>query len=157
MEDIKKYALPVTVCLGFIILTFVVSLFFKRSEEEFIFEDDSLLKDYKINELIPTYVTEEQVAQKYLNEFVTLIINEPKKAYYLLDSSYRDSRFSTYESFEFFIKDRYLNDFNFYKASLSRYGSKVSNNKKYIYVYDKAGNKFLFMESSLMDYTVEIL
>ncbi len=144
------------VCAFFIILAIISAFIINKNEDEFYFQNDSgnYIKDYKINEIIPIYVDKEQLAKKYLAEYVNFMLYYPEKAYELLDEEEKEDRFSDYESFLYYINE--IKTLKFESALVSKYGSISDDGKKGLYVLDSAGNKFYFWENSVMDYKVVI-
>ena len=122
------------------------------SEEMSSIPEKSYLRNYQVNEVVPTVVDEEQMAKTYLAEYVSLIFNNPKLAYDMLDEEYRIKAYPTYESFTKYIK--LLENDKFGQAALLKYEVKMDGDYKVYNLYDIANNNFIFRESSIMNYTV---
>lgn len=130
-------------------------LLYKRNDTEYRFElENTSLRNYEVNEVIPVYVTESDIAKKYLTEFVTLMLMNREEAYSLL-SAESLNRFSTLKSFEDYVASITTEDF--LKIQVQKYSYDKENQKRVIYVVDADNNTFKFIENSLMDYRVSIL
>lgn len=155
INDSKK----IIIICGFLILISLVIIFIiKKSDklEDYYFYDDSstVIKDYKINEVIPIYVNTEQVAKKYLAEYVNFMLYYPEKAYELLDEDYKNANFENIDDFKKYIKS--IKSLKLERAEVTKYTYDIYNNKNTYYVIDSSDNKFKFIENSLMDYSVII-
>lgn len=155
MDKINKNKNIIIICISLIIFFLIIYLIFKPKKEEFLFiNNDNYLKDYDINEIIPIYVSEEDIANKYLSEYVNFLLFNKEKAYNLLTESEKNNRFQTYDQFLYYIDK--INTIKFKQAKVTKYSYKTYNDKKTLYVVDNSGNTFKFIENSLMDYKVEI-
>jgi hypothetical protein len=137
-----------------LILGATIIYFYTTKEEEFEFKiSGNYYKDYEINEVIPVYVTDEDVAKRYLAEFVNLVIYYPDKVYEILADEDKE-KYQDYEEFKKYL-DSLINDL-FVKASVKKYAITTSNNKRCIMVVDADGNTITFIENSIMNYNVSI-
>lgn len=121
---------------------------------KYLNKDDSLeyeeyLKDYKVNEYIATYVSDEDMAKIYLNDYVHNMYYDVEKAYNLLDEEYRTKRFGSLDSYK-----NYVNSLNFSTYILDRYYKKEANTYIIFGVYDQNGNFFGFKTEGVMQYKV---
>jgi len=141
---------------GILILITLVFVWFYREkgmpEEEYSLSPDTFLKNYKVNEVIPIAVNNEYIAKLYLAEYVNLMINDPQAAYDLLEPAYREKAYPKYSDFTKYIKQ--IENDKFYRAALTKYAVKTQLGRKVINLYDSAGNNFIFLEKTIMDYTV---
>lgn len=155
LNDNKK---TIIICGVLILLSLIVFLVSKKEKntEEYYFQDDSskTIRDYKINEVIPVYVNTEQVAKKYLAEYVNFMLYYPEKAYELLDAEYKAENFESFSDFKKYIKE--IKSLKLEKAEVVKYSISVYKNKNAYFVKDNSGNIFKFIENSLMDYSVII-
>ena len=94
------------------------------------------------------------MAKKYLADYVKLTINDSKKAYNLLDQECKDNKFQTYPIYTTYLKNIYSSDY--LSATVKEYGTGLNDNKTIYNITDGAGNKYLFTEKSIMNYTVTI-
>lgn len=147
------------IIIGVILVLFAVAfnyLYNKNNEDEPT-EYYQELKDYKANEYIPTYVSDNDMAKIYLNDFITTAITDPESSYDLLDGEYRNIKYPTYESYynDFAIDVTYPKIRDFYKKNINGY--------VVFGVYDINDNIYIFKTKGVMqysvyldDYTVEI-
>ena len=61
------------------------------------------LKKYSANEYIPTYVSSEDMAKIYLNDYSYYMKYDQDKAYNLLDENYKNTKFSSFNDFRNYI------------------------------------------------------
>lgn len=116
--------------------------------------DNSFLRDYQINEVVPVYVTDEDLARSYLAEYVNLLLYDRQKAYELLDVDIKEESFETFDIFDNYVNNIITPDF--LKMKVVKYKIVIEKNQRLIYVVDYAQNTFTFIENSLMDYQVSI-
>jgi len=112
------------------------------------------LKDitkYEVNSVVPVYVSKEEMANKYLIDFLYIASTSPIEAYKLLDDDFKNEKFLTYEDYEKYIKSLVKES----KKALE-YAVSTKNNKRVYYVKDNVGNEYEFIENSIMDYKVAI-
>ena len=155
MDKLKDNYKPALVALCIIIIPVVIAILLKEDEigggrvKQETFE----IKNYAINEIIPVYVDDEGLVKKYYSDFIDLMINDPKSAFALLDDESLMEQFTSYKAFE-----KYVNELKqtrgFYTATIRNYSSQVDGGKKLYYVMDSIGNEYIFVETSIMNYTV---
>lgn len=119
---------------------------------------DIYLKNYKVNEYINTYITDEEMARIYLNDYIRNMKYDIDKAYDLLDDEYRQEKFGTIENYK-----KYVNNLKYTSYTLTRYYKQERNDTIIFGVYDNHDNLFIFKTNGVMqykvyldDYTVEI-
>ena len=110
---------------------------------------DEFLKNYKVNEYIATYVSDEDMAKIYLKDYTHTMYYNVEEAYKLLDEDYRNAKFPTLNSYI-----NYVNSLPFTKYELTKYYRKVENGYVIFGVYDNNGNIFIFKTSGVMQYSV---
>ena len=109
---------------------------------------------YKVNEVLDIYVSLEEVSTKYLSDLVTMVNYFPKELYEKLDDNTKE-KYGTYQEFEYAINR--LKTLDFLDAKVKSYTNSVIDNKSAIYVIDKAGNNFVFIEDSINYYKIRIM
>ena len=117
----------------------------QKDEREFI----KYIKDYEINEYIPTYVSDSDMAKIYLNDYVYIMHSDIEKAYSLLDEEYRNKKFGNIDVFS-----NYVNSLTYTSYKMDSYYIDNVNGYKIFGVYDKNGNLFIFKTKGVMQYTV---
>ena len=154
MEYIKKNKNGLLFALLAIVLCIVLLNVFKK-KDSFEYElDNDYLRDYEINEIVPVYVTDEEMAKKYLSEYVNLMLNRPDKAYELLSDNYKENKYTSLNEFKQYINNIFTTEFS--NAIVVQYGYNYIDGNNCLVVEDKDGNRFKFIESSIMNYKVEI-
>lgn len=148
----------------FIIISVIVLVFFLSYQLiKKLTTDDSLgysefLKNYEVNEYIATYVSDEDMAKIYLNDYIHNMYYDVETAYNLLDKEYKNKKFGSLDSYKM-----YVNSLNFTTYNLVRYYKTSDDGYLTFGVYDNNGNFFAFKTNGVMqykvyldDYTVEI-
>ena len=107
------------------------------------------LKNYEVNEYIPTYVSDEDMAKIYLNDYTKMMYFNTEEAYELLDVEYKNKRFSTYNEFKNYIYSLPYTTYN-----VTKYYKKMKNGYLYFGIYDNNGNIFIFKTKGVMQYSV---
>lgn len=138
----------------FTLAYFLIKLFFgEDNKNEYIF-----LKNYEVNEYIPTYVSDEDMAEIYLNDYIYNLNHNIQKAYNLLNEEYRNKRFGSFSNYI-----SYVNSLNYSNYKLKSYYKKSADGYIIFGVYDTNGNFYAFKTKGVMqysvyldDYTVEI-
>ena len=121
---------------------------------KFLTQDNSLgydnyLKNYEVNEYIPTYVTDEDMAKIYLNDYIHNMYFDTNVAYNLLDEEYRNKKFGSFENYQ-----NYVYSLNYSTYEMERYYKTSKDGYLIFGVYDKNGNFFAFKTKGVMQYTV---
>lgn len=157
MDYINENKKTILFIIIIILIVLGVYLFTKKTpdDEEFYKADNTYFHNYAVNEVVPIYVNEEHIAKKYLSDYVNLMIYHPENAYKLLTTKFRKNNYSNYSDYQKYLKTVLSN--NFVKAKVSKYSVTKEKNKKIFTIEDIEGNKFKFIEKSIMNYEVEIL
>lgn len=157
MERLKENKSSIIFVAILVLIVFVVYQFTKTTpdDEEFYKADNSYYHNYAINEVVPVYVNEQHMAKKYLSDYVDLMINHPKEAYKLLTTTSKKKFNSDYKEYEAYISKMLSK--KFIKANVSKYAVSSKKDKKYFIIEDIEGNKFKFIEKSIMNYQVELI
>jgi len=149
-----KIIIVALVAIGVCIAVYFTVNYFSKKDNT----DVNYIKNYKINEFIPTYISDEDMAKIYLNDYVYTMFYDTEKAYNLLDENYRNKKFANYETFK-----NYINSLPYSSYSLLKYYKKEKQGYIIFGVYDKNNNLFIFKTNGVMqysvyldDYTVEI-
>lgn len=145
MNDSSKKTLVVLI-IGIIIVGILYlclnKIFNKKNEDVF-------LKNYKVNEYIPMYISDQSKAEIYLSDYTKIMHSDINAAYNLLDSSYREKKFGNIASFENYV---YNLRASVYKVD--KYYIKTEGKYEIIGVYDNNGNLFIFKTNGVMQYNV---
>lgn len=155
MEHLYKNKKIIFICIGLILITFIIYLFVINKEEvlnESNTENYNYLKNYSSNEYVPVYVTEEDMAKKYLNDYKNNILTDIEEAYNSLNKEYREKRFGNLEKYK-----EYINDFislSTYSMEVDKYSISSIGGDKVFNIYDKSGNQYIIREKSIMNYEV---
>lgn len=154
IKEHKSLIIIITILIAAFILIGVL-IFNGNEDQNYKRKYDESKTKYKINEVVPIYVNQEQMAKKYLSEYVNLIVFDEEKAFELLDESFSQRYFSgDFDSFSKYINS--LKTKQFVQAKVTGYDIRKIEGKTYYYVKDLDGNQFLFKESEIRNYTVVI-
>lgn len=154
MENILKNKKIIFICIGLLLVTFIIYLFTINDNDILneTIEDYTYLKNYSSNEYVPVYVTEEDMAKKYLNDYKNNILNDVEEAYNSLNKEYREKRFGSLDKYK-----EYINDFitmSTYSMEVDKYSVSSMSGDKVFNIYDKSGNQYIIREKSIMNYEV---
>lgn len=157
IDYIKKHK-NLIIIIAVLIAIFIligIAIFSDNDEINFNRKYDETKTKYKINEVVPIYVNQEQMAKKYLSEYVNLLVFDEEKAFELLDESFSQRYFSgDFDAFSKYIKS--LKTKRFVQAKVVGYDVRRIDGKTYYYVKDLDGNQFIFKEFRIRNYTVVI-
>jgi len=153
-KKVKKNIFMIVVgILILVLLYFVYNYVTNQKSEDIVY-----LKNYQVNEYIPTYISDEDMAKIYLNDYIHTMYYDIKAAYDLLDNEYKKKKFGSFNNYEKYVKSLKNSTYEvkkFYKKNIEEY--------TIFGVYDKNGNFFAFKTNGVMqysvyldDYTVEI-
>ena len=155
----KDSPIKTFVIVGIIVLVFFLSYqLIKKLTTDDSLDYSEFLKNYEVNEYIATYVSDEDMAKIYLNDYIHNMYYDVENAYSLLDEEYRNKKFGSLVSYKAYVKS-----LNFRTYTLDRYY--ISSDDGYLTfgVYDNNGNFYAFKTNGVMqykvyldDYTVEI-
>lgn len=110
---------------------------------------DEYLKNYEVNEYIATYVSDEDMAKIYLNDYIHNMYYDIEHSYNSLDEEYKNKKFGSLESYK-----NYVNGLTYTSYSVARYYKKEENGYIIFYVYDQNENFFAFKTKGVMQYKV---
>lgn len=156
MKDKINFKSIIIILIAIIVLVsiyFLLNQFLEKDEEGYEY-----LKNYEVNEYIPTYVSDEDMARIYLNDYINNVRYDVEKAYDLLDEEYRNKKFGSLENYK-----SYVNSLQTTTYKLSTYYKNSKNGYIFFGVTDQNSNLYIFKTKGVMqysvfldDYTVEI-
>ena len=111
------------------------------------------LEQNDFNQIKNIKVTKQDIAMDYFNNYKYNMLNNPEKAYDLLEKEYREKRFGDVKQYQKYIEE---NKEEFEEIIPTQY--LVNNYENYTeYVCkDKYENLYIFKETAIMDYTVQL-
>ena len=124
-------------------------LLLKHFTKDNSLEYEEYLKNYEVNEYIDTYVTDEDMARRYLNDYIHNMYFDIENAYSLLDEEYKNAKFGSLDSYK-----NYVNSLNYSSYQMDKYYKTSKDGYLIFGVYDKNGNLFIFKTKGVMQYTV---
>lgn len=159
MEYIKEHKKQIIVIAIIVVLLIILGIIIFTGDDNNPNNNNRQYEEpkqkYKINEVVPIYTDQEQMAKKYLAEYVNLLIFDEQQAFELLDENFKQKQFSgDFNAFSRFIKS--IKTKKFIQAKVTGYDTRNVNGQKYYYIKDADKNEFIFKESSIRNYTVEI-
>ena len=158
MEELSKNSLrPLLIGLIIILVPLIISFIFKENDGSNgrVLKQDFEFKDYEVNEVIPVYITDEERVKKYYSEFMDILINDPEKAFTMLDDETLIEKFDSYKSFKSYL-DTLKQKKGFYTTTVRNYSNEMVDGKRVYFAMDSIGNEYGFVESSIMNYKVRI-
>lgn len=146
----NKNPIKYGIIIAIIILVFVGAYFIiSKLTEDNSLDYEEFLKNYEVNEYIASYVSDEDMAKIYLNDYIHNMFYNVEKAYNLLDEEYRTKKFGSLDDFKV-----YVDGLEYSTYVLSRYYKKDTDGYIIFGVYDKNGNFFAFKTKGVLQYTV---
>ena len=114
--------------------------------------EKEVIEKYEANTYIPVYVTQSDIANKYLNDYKNLMLKDINKAYNLMNKEYRENKFQEESVFEQYINNK--KSVAFYKMTVREFSVFTKNGYKFYYIISSSDDKFIFKEKSIMNYEV---
>ena len=152
MRKLDSDKISIIICVIIVIGAIIFSVIYnKKEQEDNTIDNYQYLHNYEVNEVTYTYVTEQDMAKKYLADFVNLT-NDKEAAYAKIDDYYKSQKLQTYTDFENALKNIYST--KFLSAKVVSYTVVDKTNYKLFYIIDGDNNTFIFKEKSIMNYTV---
>lgn len=139
---------------------------------------ENTIESNENNTINYNYYQEEDIVQKYFQNYLELALKNPEEAYELLDSKYKTAKFSNVKDFEKYITNRKkkiesmckaswkkYTDFSDYKDyedyyrqvsknGLEKYTVKQKSDGRQYICIDNYGNYYIFDIKAAMDYTI---
>lgn len=144
-KETKQLIILVVIILCFIGLYFLLSFLTKKNKVEY----SEYLKNYEVNEYIPTYVSDEAMAKIYLNDYIHTMYYDIEEAYNLLDSEYKEKKFKNIEDYK-----KYVNNLKYSTYDVASYFKVDSGGYTIFGVYDRNDNFYAFKTKGVMQYSV---
>ena len=143
----------IIICVLLIVLVFVIYILsLNKMGEEYNTEDYKYLKNYGSNEIVPVYVTQEDIVKKYINEYKNNMLYDIEEAYNSLNASYRAKRFSNLEGYKNYVND--IMSLSTLSMEVDKYSVTTIGSNKIFNVYDKNGFQYIIKEKSIMNYEI---
>ena len=143
-KEAKNIIIFVIIILGFIGAYILIDKYLIKEDV-----DNEFLKNYEVNEYIPTYISDEDLTKIYLNEYVHIMYTDIEKAYELLDKEYKEKKFGGLDAFE-----DYINSLTYTNYKLDRFYVNTKGKYTVYGAFDTNGNMFIFKTNGVMQYTV---
>ena len=143
-KEARNIVIFIVILLVFVGAYMLLDKYLNKEEEP-----EQFLKNYAVNEYIPTYVSDEDLTKIYLNEYVHIMYSDIERAYELLDKEYREKKFGNLNSFE-----EYVNSLTYSNYKLDRFSVNPKGKYTIFVAYDINGNIFIFKTNGIMQYTV---
>lgn len=126
---------------------------YENIDEIEIINDNQPIEKNNLNAVTDAKVNYEFLCKEHLNSFKKMILALPELAYEYLDDEYKQERFGNYEKFEEYLTE---NHNNLFTLTLSEYQVDTYDGYRQYVCVDAKGNYYLFKESSIMDYKVQL-
>ncbi len=111
------------------------------------------LEQNSFNKIKSIRVTDEDIAINYFNDYKYKILNNIETAYNLLDEEYREKRFENINEYANYINE---NKEHFRDINIAQYlYNEYEDYTEYV-CKDQHGNLYIFKETAIMDYTVQL-
>lgn len=116
-----------------------------------IIENGITYKTY--NAVSYQFISDYQMCLNYFTKYKELLINSSEKAYDLLDKTYMQEKFGSLERFKQYIEENKQYIIN---STMSSYTRTNYDNYNLYTLKDQYGNTYLFKETAVMEYTVQL-
>lgn len=154
----KKIDLPALVIIGVMLVlgTYFIALMKinKTYTRVDVLPDEFVGESLGVNEYQVVNLTKEEILNLYFASFTTVMMENPSKAYLLLDDEYRRLYCPNLESFRAKI-DNITDNYETIPV-LDRYEIKEDNGLRIYTMSDKKGNIYTFKVEGAMKYTVSL-
>lgn len=151
MEMTKRNKILIVLAIVIVIIIIIVKLVVDNNRtllgHGLVDDYKSIYKKYGVNEYSVINISDEQLANIYLNNFKYYLINDIEYAYNLLDEEYRNIRFGSIEKFS-----EYLNNIKYSDFSIEEYS--VGTDKRFIKIDILNNEKIIFKINGVLDYSV---
>lgn len=139
--------LGIVIIIAFVVIKLIIdnnNLSINSNETD---EYDMIYKKYDINEYSVINISDEQLANIYLNNFRYYLFNDIEFAYNLLDEEYRNIKFGSIDSFREYVNNSKYSDYTIEEYS-------VATDKRFIEVHILNDKKIIFKINGVLDYKV---
>ena len=154
MDNILKNKKTIIICILLILVVFIIYLLNQKNSllGGIDTENYEYLKNYKSNEFLPVYVTEEDMVKKYLNDYKNNMLFNVDDAFNSLNKEYREKRFGDLNGYKKYLES--ILSLSIYSTEVEKYSVTNIGGNKLFNIYDKSGNQYLIKELSIMNYEV---
>lgn len=111
------------------------------------------IEENEDNKISLKTLTKQQEAELYIQDFNNKILYKLEESYNILNSKYKETRFSNYAIYDSYIQEnnKYLKEIALQKYKIDEYDDYT----EYTCI-DQYGNYYIFDEKGVMDYTVKL-
>ena len=142
-KNLKVYIISAIIIVIILFGCFMISKLLKKNKE-YVY-----LRNYGVNEYIPTYVSTGDLVKIYLNDYIYKAKYDTEKAYYLIEEEYRKVKFPSISDYKNYI-GRYIGK----NIKLKKYSIHKKDGYTFYNVYDEEGNIYIFKSNGVMQYTI---
>lgn len=100
-----------------------------------------------------TTISSENMCRIYLQHFTNLELNDPEKAYNLIDDQYKKERFPTFDKYQEYLKE--CSD-SIRESVLAKYSVNYNEDYTEYILVDNYDNSYTVRETSVMNYTIKL-
>lgn len=151
MDNRKDNKKVILISVLLILMSLVFGIIYQVNRDDLSLGKEEYFHNYEVNEVQNIYVSLREVANKYLADFVTGVVYYPEDVY---DMLYSKEEYNNYNDFVYMLNR--MKTIGFLEAKVESYSEGVIDGKRSIYVIDKDGNSFVFVEDSINNYKVII-
>ena len=125
----------------------------KNIDEIQIVNNNEAIEKNALNTVTEAKVNYEYLCKKHLENYKKILLCLPELAYEYLDDEYKQERFGSYEKFQEYLTDNHNAIFG---LSMARYNVNTYEDYRQYVCVDNRGNYYLFNETDIMDYKVQL-
>lgn len=126
---------------------------YENIDEIEIINNNQPIEKNNLNGVTDAKVNYEFLCKEHLNSFKKMILAVPEIAYEYLDDEYKQERFGNYEKFSEYLTE---NHNNLFSLTLAEYQVNTYEGYREYVCVDAKGNYYLFEETNIMDYKVQL-
>lgn len=119
----------------------------------FVVDDIEYIKENETNKYEKHSISDQTMAQYYLYDYGNIILNNIELAYSKIDAEYKKVKFPNLESYKSYIRD---SNKRYDLLELKRYSIKEYDDYEQFMCEDQYGNRYIFKDKSVMNYTLEL-
>lgn len=150
----KKNEIKEIILVVFVIVILLSVIYIPKIIKKHKYDIDNssieLKESYGVNEYIPIYVDDKQMAIIYYKDYLNTLMYDIDGSYNLLDKEYRAKRFENRYNYKAYIDSLNIS----VAASVVKYATYDKLGYKYYDVYDSGGNRFIFKTNGVLQYKV---
>lgn len=151
----EKHKIYIIIIISLIVVGTIILILHLSSNRVITYveddEDINFLKNYQVNEFIPVYITEDQMARIYFNDYINKMLYNKSEAYELLADDVKRNTYPTLQDYTEAVRSLEERASGFVFAN---YSVETKDTNKIYYIQDNNNNSYVFDVTAVMVYSV---